>query len=75
MMLEGSVGVLLSRQLAIGLEYRQKPDNLATKEDDWQDVFITYLPNKHVSFTAARAKLGDITGATDQQGLYLSMTG
>ncbi len=74
-MLEGSLGVLVSRQLAIGIEYRQKPDNLAIKEDDWKDLFVTYLPNKHVNFTAAWAQLGDIAGAKDQQGLYLSMTG
>jgi hypothetical protein len=75
LMLEGSLGVFLSRQLAIGVEYRQKPDNLSVKEEDWKDIFITYLPNKHVNFTAAWADLGDIAGAKDQQGLYLSMTG
>ena len=34
-MLEGSVGILFSRHLALGLEYRQKPDNLGLAEDDY----------------------------------------
>ena len=75
-MLEGSVGVLLSRNWAIGYEYRQKPNNLAgVKEDDWQDYFVTYIPNKHFNLTLAWTRLGDIAGAKDQNGFYLSATG
>jgi hypothetical protein len=72
-MTEASAGVLLSENLAVGLEYRQKPDNLALKEHDWKDVFITYIPNKNISFTLAWAELGTIAGAEDQNGWYLSM--
>ena len=75
LMLEGSVGLLLSRKLAIGFEFRQKPNHLALQEDHWRDVFITYLPNKSVSFTLAWADLGDIAGALNQQGIYASISG
>lgn len=74
-MLEGSVGVLLSRSLVLGIEYRQKPDNLGLGEQDWYDAFISYLPNKHVNITAAWADLGSIAGVRGQRGLYLSITG
>lgn len=74
-MLEGSAGILLSRHLAIGLEYRQKPDNLGLAEDDWTDVFVSYLPSKDFSLTLAWADLGTIVGATGQKGLYLSLSG
>ncbi len=73
LMAEGTAGVLLSRHLAVGLEYRQKPDNLSLREDDWKDAFITYIPNKHISFTLAWAELGTIAGAEDQNGWYVSM--
>ncbi|MCU4677227.1 DUF3034 family protein [Catenovulum sp. 2E275] len=73
---EASLGVLLSRNLAIGVEYRQKPDNLAAfKEDNWKDIFITYIPNKHFNITLAYADLGNIAVADKQQGIYVSTTG
>jgi len=72
---EGSAGILLSPSLAVGIEYRQKPDNLNIEEQDWQDVFITYIPDKRVNFTLAYADLGDVAAAGKQQGVYLSMTG
>lgn len=75
LMLEGSVGVLFSRNFAIGIEYRQKPDNLGLGEDDWVDYFVTYIPNKNISLTLAWAKLGSIAGAPDQDGLYFSLNG
>lgn len=75
LMLEGSLGVLLSRHLAVGIEYRQKPNNLGLGEEDWKDFFITYIPNKHFNVTVAWAELGSIAGASDQNGLYLSIGG
>ncbi|KKM75260.1 hypothetical protein LCGC14_1392070, partial [marine sediment metagenome] len=33
--LEASTAILVGRHLAFGVEYRQKPDNLALKENDW----------------------------------------
>ena len=75
LMLEASVGVLFSRHFAAGIEYRQKPDNLGLGEDDWMDVFVTYIPSKRVNFTLAWADLGSIAGAAGQKGLYLSVGG
>ena len=64
-----------NRHLAFGIEYRQKPDNLSfAREEDWNDVFIAWFPNKHINVTAAWADLGDIAGVKDQQGWYLSLT-
>lgn len=75
LMLEASFGILLSRHLAVGAEYRQKPDNLGLGEDDWMDFFISYIPSKNFNFTLAYANLGSIAGAPDQSGLYLSVNG
>ncbi len=73
---EASAAVLFSRRWAVGAEYRQKPDNLSyAEEQDWADIFIAYLPNKHFNATLAYADLGDIAGAVDQKGIYLSITG
>lgn len=75
LMMEGSAGLLLSRNVVVGVEYRQKPDNLGLGEDDWYDVFVAYVPNKNVSLTLAWAKLGSIAGATGQEGLFFNLTG
>lgn len=71
---EGSVGYLLNRNLAIGAEYRTKPDNLGfAGEDDWFDVYAAWAPNRHFSVTAAYVDLGSIVTFEDQRGLYLSL--
>ncbi|HEY4136017.1 MAG TPA: DUF3034 family protein [Alphaproteobacteria bacterium] len=71
---EGSAAYLLSRQVALGVEYRMKPDNLSfAKEDDAGDVFVAYFLNKNVSLTAAYTMLGDIATFKDQNGFYLSL--
>jgi hypothetical protein len=72
---EASVAILLNKHLAIGTEYRQKPDNLGLKEDDWQDVFIAWFPNKHLNFTLAYLDLGAIAAVPHQTGWYLSLAG
>lgn len=70
---EGSVAYLLSRNLAIGAEYRMKPDNLGiAKEDDWKDIFIAWAPTKNVSLTAAYVDLGNIVIRDDQKAFYIS---
>jgi hypothetical protein len=72
--LEGSVAWLLSRQWAIGAEYRMKPDNLGiAREDDWYDAFVAWAPSKHVSLTFAYADLGNIVIRDRQRGLYASV--
>ncbi|RBP78584.1 DUF3034 family protein [Marinomonas rhizomae] len=75
-MMEGSVGLLLSPNWVVGIEYRQKPSNLSSVEEtDWKDIFVSYMPNKNVNFTVAYADLGTIATKKDQEGIYLSMTG
>ena len=84
---EVSVAYLLSKNWAIGAEYRTKPNNLedlgqaaglgnGLAEDAWKDVFVAWAPNKNVSVTLAYADLGRIvpgvTAARSQSGYYLS---
>lgn len=80
---EFSVAKLLARNLAVGFEFRAKPDNLnasvlgagALKEDDWKDVFVAWTPSKHFSLTAAWVDLGRIAPAVQprrQTGTYFS---
>jgi hypothetical protein len=73
MQFEGSAGVLLTKRLLVGAEYRSKPDNLGLKEDDWFDVFAAYALNKTLSVTTGYADLGEIATFEDQRGLYLSI--
>jgi len=73
---EGAAAWYLNRHWALGVEYREKPDQLvAFKEDDWADVFLVYFPNKSMSVTAAYLKLGDIVGQENQTGWYVSLQG
>nr|WP_206766075.1 DUF3034 family protein [Shewanella sp. DW31] len=73
---EASAAVLLTDNVALGIEYRQKPDELAfAREDDWQDVFLAWFINKHLSVVTAYANLGSIAGFEEQRGWYLSMEG
>ena len=84
---EFSIAYLLRSNLAVGAEYRFKPNNLqalgaaaglggALREDDWKDVFIAWAPSKNVSLTLAYVDLGRIVpGVTRdrrQTGYYLS---
>lgn len=73
---EGSVAVLFNPRWALGVEYRQKPDNLSfAGESDWADLFLGYFPNKHLSLVLAYARLGEIAGLDHQNGPYLSVQG
>ena len=84
---EISVAYLLSKNVAIGAEYRFKPNNLeslgraaglgdALREDDWKDIFIAWAPSKNLSLTLAYVDLGrvvpGVTGNRKQTGAYLS---
>jgi hypothetical protein len=70
---EASVAVLLNNNVAVGGEYRVKPDRLAfSREDNWSDFFIAYFPNKSVSIVMAVAQLGTIATLPHQSGLFLS---
>jgi hypothetical protein len=80
---EVSLAWLLRKNVAIGAEYRAKPDNLnpsvlgdALKEDDWLDLFVAWAPSKHVSLTLAYVDLGRIVPGIvtrRQTGAYASM--
>ncbi|WP_428612010.1 DUF3034 family protein [Shewanella sp.] len=73
---EGSAALLLTDNLAIGYEYRQKPDQLSfATEDDWQDIFLAWFVNKHLSVVTAYTDLGSIAGYENQQGWYISIEG
>ncbi|WP_343621996.1 DUF3034 family protein [Roseateles puraquae] len=80
---EISVAKLLSSRVAVGAEFRAKPDNLnrsvlgegALKENAWFDVFVAWAPTKQVSLTAAYVDLGRIAPAVQprrQTGAYFS---
>ena len=84
---EFSVAYLLNKNLAVGAEYRFKPNNLqslgaaaglgaALREDDWKDIFIAWAPSKNLSLTLAWVDLGrivpGITNGRKQTGYYLS---
>ncbi len=71
---EFSLAYLLNRHLAVGGEYRFKPNNLAiAEEDDWWDLFIAWAPSKHLSLTLAYADLGNIVIRDRQRATYLSL--
>jgi Protein of unknown function (DUF3034) len=80
---ELSVAYLINKNIAIGAEYRAKPNHLnrsvlglgALKEDDWFDVFVAWAPSKNFSLTLAYVDLGKIAPAVQpkrQTGTYLS---
>ena len=72
---EVSAGILLRRDLAVGAEWRRKPDKIASaKEDDWMDVFIAYFPSKKVTVAAAYVDLGNVAIFDNQKGVFLSMS-
>lgn len=71
---EGSAALLLNRNLAVGAEFRTKPDQLGiAAEDLWWDVFLAWAPSKHFSVTLAYVDLGNIVIADRQRGSYLSV--
>lgn len=84
---EMSVAYLLSKNVAVGAEYRFMRNKLETagraaglgnglRSGDWKDIFIAWAPNKNVSLTLAYVDLGVIVPATTasrkQTGYYLS---
>ncbi|KVX00645.1 DUF3034 family protein [Shewanella frigidimarina] len=73
---EASIAVLLTDNIALGYEYKQKPDQLGfAEENDWQDIFMAWFVNKHLSIVGAYVDLGSIAGFEQQQGWYLSVEG
>lgn len=73
---ELSAGLFLTDDLVVGVEYRDKPDNLSVfAEDAFADAFVAWVPIKNLSITAAYADLGNIADKSDQKGWYLSLQG
>ncbi len=73
---EGSAAVLFNPRWAVGVEYREKPDNLSfAGESAWSDLFLGYFPSKHLAVVLAYARLGEIATLDNQDGLYLSVQG
>jgi hypothetical protein len=71
---EGSAAYLVTSKLAIGGEYRSKPDNLGfAREDGAADVFAAYALTKALSVTVAYVDLGDIATFRKQRGAYISL--
>jgi hypothetical protein len=70
---EGSLTVLLRDDVALGLEWRDKPDNLSVfREQAASDVFVAWFPSRHLSATLAWVDLGNIANKPSQRGWYLS---
>ena len=84
---EFSLAYLLSKNIAIGAEYRFMRNRLETagraanlgnglRSEDWKDIFVAWAPNKNFSLTLAYVDLGVIVPATTasrkQTGYYLS---
>ena len=71
---EASAALLLSRNVAVGVEYRTKPDNLRfARESDWYDAFIAWFPTKNVSATLAYVNLGSVARRKNQGGVLVSL--
>ncbi len=71
---EGSLVALLTRHLAVGAEFRSKPDNLYfAHEGTAFDVFAAYFINKSLSATLSFVSLGSIAQQSGQNGVYLSL--
>ncbi len=76
LMAEASAGLFLNRHWLLGVEYRQKPDNLSfIKEDDWHTAFVAWFPNRTWSLVSAYVDLGEVATFPDQRGWYLSAEG
>jgi hypothetical protein len=84
---EFSAAWLLSKNVAIGAEYRFMRNKLESagrvaglgnglRSEDWKDIFIAWAPTKNLSLTLAYVDLGVIVPATTasrkQTGYYLS---
>ena len=66
--------MLLTPQLAVGVEFRQKPNQLSfADEQHWRDIFVGWFINKNFSVVGGYVYLGSIAGLAQQQGYYLAL--
>jgi len=76
LMFESSAVLLLNYNLALGTEFKQKPNQLGfADEQHWRDLFAAWFINKNASLVLGYVDLGDIAGLSDQTGFYLSLEG
>lgn len=74
--IELSLAVLLRDDLALGAEWRDKPNNLASfREERAADLFAAWFVNRHLSLTLAWVDLGNVANKPGQRGVYLSVQG
>jgi hypothetical protein len=86
---EISIAVLPESNVAVGFEYRWKPDEMddisaavlgltgankvTLQEDDWADFFIAYFPTPGLSITGAIVNFGNLVDRKVNSGLYMNM--
>lgn len=73
LMPELSAAVLLRDNLALGAEFRAKPDKLRVfQEQNAYNAFVAWFPMRHLSLTAAWLEMGNIANKPAQRSMYLS---
>lgn len=71
---EGSLALLLRDDLAFGLEWRDRPDNLGVfREQPAADLFLAWFVARRFSATLAWLDLGQVADKASQRGAYLSL--
>ncbi|MBK6727038.1 MAG: DUF3034 family protein [Xanthomonadales bacterium] len=73
---EVSAAMFFRPELALGFEYRQKPDGLpGLGESDWRDLFLAWFPSRRISLALAFVDLGHIAARPGQNGVFVSING
>ena len=77
---EGNAVLFVTDQLAIGAEYRQKPDDnydvingLVENEDDWWSLVFGYVSNNHLTISGGYFHMGDVLNEKDTDAFALKV--
>ena len=76
---EGNVVVFATDRLALGAEYRQKPNayrsipGLVEPEDDWWSVVAAYIVNDHFTISGGIFNLGEVLNHYDDGAVALDI--
>lgn len=71
---EMSAALFINHNWAVGAEYRQQPNRLASVEESpWWDAFVAWFPNKRIALVAAYVDLGTVALWEEQRGGYISI--
>lgn len=74
--IEASAAKLLSPSIAVGAEYRTRPNRLGfAREDDAWDVFAAWTVQRHVTLSVAWVDLGAIATVPGQRGVFAQVRG